>query len=122
MTKAGHIIKIEVMIGTIKISEVWATLEMIQIKVNILEVSEGTLRRETGHMTEVEAGIEIIEEDLVGIEETVDLEIQVDLLLETEVKREGVSTVEKQDILYGSVRKRKGIRVNKGNNKHKCNK
>ena len=35
---------------------------MIGIQVNIKEVIEETLRRETGHMTEVEAGIGAIEE------------------------------------------------------------
>ena len=51
---------------------------MIGIEVNIIKVIEETLRTETNHMTEVEAGIEITEEDLAGIEENVDLGIEVD--------------------------------------------
>ena len=62
-------IKIEFIIGIIRISGAGTTLEMMGIEVYIIiEVIEEILRRETGHMTEVEAGIETIEEDLVGIE------------------------------------------------------
>ena len=50
-------------------------------------------------MTEVEAGIETIEGYLVGIEETVDLGIEVDPHLGIRVKSEGVTTVDNQDIL-----------------------
>ena len=50
-------------------------------------------------MTEVEAGIEIICGDLVGIDKTVDLGIEVDPYLGGKVKREGVITVENKDIL-----------------------
>ena len=46
---------------------------MIEIETNMLNVPEVILRTETGCMTEVEEGIDIIEEGLVGIEETVDL-------------------------------------------------
>ena len=51
---------------------------MVRIQENEILVIEETLRTETGHMTEIEAGIETIEEDLVGIEETVDLRIEAD--------------------------------------------
>ena len=57
-------IKVEVVIGTIRTSEVEATLEMIGVEVNIVEVKGASLRIETGHMTEVEAGIDMIEKDL----------------------------------------------------------
>ena len=48
MTKAGHMIKAEVIIGTIRTSEVGTTLEMIGIEVNIIEVIEEILRIGTG--------------------------------------------------------------------------
>ena len=64
MTKAGHLMEIEVIIGTIRISEIGTTLERIGIAGNMIKVIEETLRIETGHMTEVEAGIETTEEDL----------------------------------------------------------
>ena len=50
-------------------------------------------------MTKVEVGIETKEEDLVGIGETFDLGIEVDLPLEIKVERKGAITVENQDIL-----------------------
>ena len=59
MTNAGHMIEIEAILGTIRISEVGITLEMIGIK--------------KSHMIEEEAGVEIIQEDLEGIEDTEDL-------------------------------------------------
>ena len=96
--KAGHMIEIEETIGTIRILEVGTTLERIGIELNIIKVTEETLRIETGHITEVEAGIEVIEEDLAGTEETVDLEIEVDQLLGTKVKTEG-----KVSLLYKGV-------------------
>ena len=43
------------------------TLEMIGIEIKITEVIEETSRIETGHMTQVEGWIGIIEEDLFGI-------------------------------------------------------
>ena len=46
--------------------------------VNIIEVIEETVRKEIGHMTDVEAGIDMVEEGIAGIEETVDLGIEVD--------------------------------------------
>ena len=60
---------------------------------------EETLRTKTGQMTDVEARIEPIKEDLVRIGETVGLGIVVDQPLATTVKREGVITVKNQDIL-----------------------
>ena len=81
MTKLGHIIKIKVIVGTIRISEVGKALQMIGMKANIIEVIKEMLRIEKGHMTEVDIGIEIIEEDLVEKEEIVNLEIEVDPLL-----------------------------------------
>ena len=58
MTKAGHIIQIELKIGTIRILETEINLEMMEIEVNIMQKIEETLRTETGHMIEVEAGID----------------------------------------------------------------
>ena len=55
---------------------------------------EETLRIETGHMTGVDVGIEIIEEDLVGVEETVDLGIKVDPPQGMKVESESVIAVE----------------------------
>ena len=78
MTKASYMIKIEVKAGIIRTSEVGTTLENTGIEVNIIEVIAETLRIETGHVTEVEARIEVIVEDLGGIEEIVDLGIVVD--------------------------------------------
>ena len=66
MTKAGHMLKIEVIRGTIRISEVETTLEIIGIEVNIIAVIEEALKKDTCYMKEVETGIEITEEDLVG--------------------------------------------------------
>ena len=62
-------------------------------------VIEETLRIETGHMMEVEIGIKITEKDLVRIEETVDLTIEVDQPLGIKLKTEVVIYVENQDIL-----------------------
>ena len=42
------------------------------------------------------------------------LGIEADLHLGIKVKRETVITVENKEILYGSVRKRKEIKINKG--------
>ena len=78
MALAGQMIKIEFRIGKISISEVRTALEMIGIEVNIIKVIGGTLKIETGHMTEVEVGIEIIEKHVIGIEETVDLGLDTD--------------------------------------------
>ena len=64
-----------------------------------MKVIEETLSIGTGHLTEVEAGIEIIVEDLVGIKETVGLGIEVDLPQGKKVKRECVITVESQNSL-----------------------
>ena len=75
------------------------TLEMIGIELNIIEVIQETLRTETGCVAKVEAEIQIIEEDLVGIEETVDLGIEVDPCLGIKVQTEGVIPVDKQGIL-----------------------
>ena len=50
-------IKIEVTKRTIITLELSVTLKIIEIAVNIVKVIEGTLRIETGHMTEVEAWI-----------------------------------------------------------------
>ena len=87
MMTAGHIIKLEVIIGTMRTLEVGVTTEIIGIEVNIVQVVEGTLRIETGHMKEAEAGIGIIVEDL-GAEERVDLEIDIDLTLRVKCSRE----------------------------------
>ena len=62
-------------------------------------VIEEALRVETGHMTKVEAGIEIVEEHLVKIKDTADLEREINPPLVIKVKRKGGSTVEIKDIL-----------------------
>ena len=49
-------------------------------------------------MIKAEAGIEIIEEDPVGIEETADLGIEIDPPLGIKVKRQDVITVGNKDI------------------------
>ena len=64
MTMAGHMIKIEVIIGALIPAEEGTTLEMTGIRVNIIKMTAGTLRIETCHMTEVEEGINMIREDL----------------------------------------------------------
>ena len=97
--KTGHMIEIKVIIGTIRILEVGTTLEMTGIQVNMIKVIEETLSIETGHVTKVEVEIKIIEEDLVGIEETVYLGMEVNPPPGIKVNREGVITVENQDIL-----------------------
>ena len=83
------------------------TFEMIGIEVNIIEVIEETLRTETGHMREVGAGIETKEEDFVGIEETGDLEIEVDPYIGIKVKEEDIVTVGSQGIYKGVSEKEK---------------
>ena len=97
MTNASHMLKIEVIIRTTRISEAVTILEMIGIEINIIKVIEETFSTDTGHITEIEAGIEMIEEELVGIEETMDLGMEADPSLWIKVKREGVST-ENSDI------------------------
>ena len=54
-------------------SEVRTTLEMTGVDINIVEVIEETLRIETGHTIDAEAGIKLIVEDLEEVEERVDL-------------------------------------------------
>ena len=44
MTKAGHMIETEDLIGKIRISEVGTTLEMIGIQVNIKKLIEETFK------------------------------------------------------------------------------
>ena len=66
---------------------------MIGIKVNVMDAIEETSGIETDHMTELEVGIEMIEEDLVGIEETGYPGVEVDLPTGIKVKGEGVITV-----------------------------
>ena len=57
------------------------------------------MKTETGHMTEAEAGIETINEDLVGTKEIADLGTMVDPCLGIKMKRRGVITAENQVIL-----------------------
>ena len=64
MTKTGHMVKISLIIEIIRILEVEATLKIIK-----LQVKEDILGIERGHMTETEAGLEIIGEDVGGIED-----------------------------------------------------
>ena len=72
---------------------------MIGIEVSIIGVIKEAFRTETGHMTKVKVGMEILEENLIGIEKTVHLGIVLDPPLGIKVKREGVIIVENQDIL-----------------------
>ena len=107
MKQAGHMIEIEVIIGTIRILEIGSTLEMIEIEVNIIGVIKETLRMEIGHMTKEEVGIKVMEEDLVGKEQTVDLGIEVDQSLEIKVKREGITTGRDQGHFIRKCQKKK---------------
>ena len=59
-----------------------------------MEMIDRISKIETGHTTEEGAGLKAIEEDLVGIEETVDLGIQVDPHLGTKLKREDIIIAE----------------------------
>ena len=81
-------------------------LEIIGIEVNIVEVIEGILRIETGHMMQAESGIEMTVEDLGQVEERVDLEIEIGLTVGTKVRREGVITAESQDLRQYQKKKR----------------
>ena len=63
------------------------------------EVIEETLRIEIGHMTELEAEIKMIREDLRGIEVIGDLGIEVDPTVGIKMKTECVITVGSQGIL-----------------------
>ena len=121
LIQTDHIIEIKVNIGTIRILETGTTLEVIGIEVNILQVIGETWRTERGHVIEVDAGIDIIEEDPVGTEETAHLGMEEDPHLGIKVKTEDVIFIGSQDILYGSVRKRNEIKVKK-DRLHKCNK
>ena len=56
LRNAGNFIKVKVIIGTIRISEVGTILEMMGIEVNLIEVIEETLRIKTDHIIEVEMG------------------------------------------------------------------
>ena len=49
MTNAGHIIKVEDIIGTIITLQIGTILEMIVVKINMVEVIRGILRIETGY-------------------------------------------------------------------------
>ena len=51
-------------IGTIRTSEEGTTLEMIGMKVNMVEEVEDILRSKICHMTEAKVGMEMILEDL----------------------------------------------------------
>ena len=51
MKRVGHIIKIERIIGIIRILEVGTTSNMIGKEINMSEVTGESLRIETGHMT-----------------------------------------------------------------------
>ena len=94
---------------------------MTGIEVNVTEMMEEILRTDTGHMTEVEAGIEIIKDDLVGLEKAVNLGKQVDSPIGIKVKREGDITVKKQTF-YKKCYKNKRDPGKKGAKKHKYNK
>ena len=63
-TKAGHMVKVEFIIGTITTLEVGVTIEIIGIQINIVEVIRRTLMIEMGLMREAEAWIEMKVKDL----------------------------------------------------------
>ena len=89
MTKTGHMMRVKVMKGTTRTSQVGTTSEILGV-----EVIERTLRIETSHMTQVEAGIYMILEDLEGAKERVDQEIEIGLTLEIEVRKDCVIAAE----------------------------
>ena len=61
MIGAGHMPKAEAIIGTIRTLGLETISERIKVKVNIIEITEEYLRKETGHITEEEAGVRIID-------------------------------------------------------------
>ena len=50
-------------------------------------MTEGSSKKEAGHMTEEEVGIQMIEEGLGGAERKVDLEIETGLVQDLEVRK-----------------------------------
>ena len=74
------------------------TIEIIRTEINIVEMIEGTLWIETGHMTEGDAEMQMIVTDVGRREERVDLEKVIHLTLGTKVMRQGVITSESQDM------------------------
>ena len=77
ITKASHIIKVDIVTGIIKTSKVGTTLEFIEIVVNIKDLICENLRIDTGHMAEVEVGIEMIWMIKEWVEEIGDLAVEV---------------------------------------------
>ena len=75
MKMAGHMIEAEAIIGTVRTSVLRATSETIRI-----EMIQETLRIETDHMMEKEAGINMTKELLEGAEVQVDLKIETGLV------------------------------------------
>ena len=102
MTKKGHMVKIGLMIGIIRIFEAEASLEMVEI-----EMTEEFLGIEKGHMTEVE--IETIKEDLIETEvgRIQDPVVEENQPLKTKVKKGGVTIAEKWDILRECQKRKK---------------
>ena len=72
---------------------------MSEIENNIIEMIKENLMIKTNRIKEVETGIELKREDLRGIEEILDLRVQIDTTLGMKMKRESVITVESQGIL-----------------------
>ena len=92
MLEAGLMIETEDIIGTIRLSEVGATLETIGLMVAIIGVIEETFEIEMKHMAGEESRIQMIEEGLQEGEVKVDLEIETGL--EIEVRGEDVIIAE----------------------------
>ena len=86
MTKGSLHVKIEGIIGTIRIPEIGTMLEMIGIELNIIEVIEEMLRID-------------IRGRFSRNRKRVDVGIEVDPPLMIKVKREDIIIVENQDIL-----------------------
>ena len=70
-------------------------------------------------MTEEGAGIVMKVKNLGGAEEKVDLDIEIHLTQGIKVRREGVFLTESWDILYGSVRNRKGVKLSEESKRHR---
>ena len=79
--------------------EVGTNLETIGVEVDIEKVIEGTSEIQKDQMTEEEAGIEMIEEDLGETEVKIDIEIETGLTPEIEGRREGIIITKSQNIL-----------------------
>ena len=87
-------------------------LQTMGTTINIIEMTEKSLRQKISPMTEEGAEMQMIEEILGGIKVIVDLEIKIGLAPDIKVRKEGVMTAGSQDIFSGSV-KGEEIKVSK---------